>query len=144
MHQELWKQTTLTFYRILFQTLLFLLLFLAQFFSEEAGELVMATALCYNFDLSIGAFARPKFSRNFISALYQLNDVIGLSDEQQMQVYKMFYKEFGTHFVKFAEFGASLNYQVSNRENIPKSNKKNDLKGKSLWALFLENIMLKL
>ena len=74
----------------------------------------MASALCYTFDLSIGQFARPKFTTNFIHALYKLNDVVSASDQEKMEVYKMFLEEFGTHFVKSAEFGASLNYQVGN------------------------------
>ena len=83
-----------------------------QLFLEEKGEVVIATANCFTFDLAIGSFARPKFSANFISALKRLDDALYLSEEKQIETYKTFLQEFGTHYVRKAQFGASLNYQV--------------------------------
>jgi len=77
---------------------------------ERTGEVMVSEAHCYMHDVSVNLFSRPRFTPDFIRALYILNSTISDTDSQ-VAAYTQFIRTFGTHFFRRVDMGASLKYQ---------------------------------
>ena len=80
-------------------------------FEEKNGEVILATATCNTNDIRLSSLVRPKFTRNFISALEMLNKSLSQSSTSQEVTMKRFIEQFGTHYMAEADFGASMVYE---------------------------------
>ena len=84
----------------------------------------MATSygVCYTTDVSIMTSVRPMFSYNFIVNLNKMDEAVKSNNETiQKQAYVQFAKDFGTHFIIKADFGASASvHRVYNKRSNSK------------------------
>jgi len=62
--------------------------------------------------VSIGTFSRSRFTSEFVNSLVTMSN-LGRDgrDEEAFDLYKEFVKCFGTHFMRKAEYGASLIFE---------------------------------
>jgi len=69
-------------------------------------------AQCFTHDVSIGKFSRSRFTCDFVNALVTMSN-LGRDgrDDEALELYKEFVKSFGTHFMRKAEYGASLTFE---------------------------------
>jgi hypothetical protein len=77
---------------------------------ENRGELLVADIMCFTHDVSISYLSRSRFTPGFLNALHEINASLVESDVQRLRVYERFIDEFGTHFVRKAQLGASLTF----------------------------------
>jgi hypothetical protein len=80
--------------------------------SENQGEVFTAEAECFTHDVTVARFNRVRFTPAFITALFAINKSVTVGTAQdQLDVYTAFVKEFGTHFARKTEMGASLLFE---------------------------------
>ncbi len=94
-------------------------------FVDDRKEVATTKAVCYTTDLAISTLKRPLFTSMFVTGLTMLNSALNLSEAQKKETYVKFTKEFGTHFVLKADFGAgfSMHRLYNNRSNSQEQEK---------------------
>jgi hypothetical protein len=78
---------------------------------NQQGEIVETRADCITHAVSIGSFARNRFSSDFINGLYVLNSTIDKSVSAQVKAFTDFTRNFGTHYSRKTLMGAGFRYQ---------------------------------
>jgi len=81
-----------------------------QLLAQDRAEVVSTWAFCYTHDIAVTDFARHRFSPDFITALYTIHESLKTNVQDQITAYSEFTRNFGTHFIRRAKLGASLNY----------------------------------
>ena len=77
-------------------------------FTQKEGMLSIAKGMCIQYQVSFSSFELPLFTNPFISSLGKLYDVRNESEAKKKKMFKRFIGDFGTHFMKSADLGASF------------------------------------
>lgn len=77
-------------------------------FTQKEGMLSVAKGMCIQYQVSFSSFELPLFTNPFISSLGKLYDVRNESEAKKKKMFKRFIGDFGTHFMKSADLGASF------------------------------------
>ena len=77
-------------------------------FTRKEGMVSIARGMCIQYQVSLSSFKLPLFTDPFISSLGKLYDVRNESEAKKKKMFKRFIRDFGTHFMKRADLGASF------------------------------------
>ena len=77
-------------------------------FTQKEGMVSIARGMCIQYQVSLSSFELPLFTNPFISSLGNLYDVRNESQAKKKKVFKRFIGDFGTHFMKSVDLGASF------------------------------------
>jgi hypothetical protein len=80
-----------------------------QAMAGNTAEIVVSQATCITDTVALGSFGRKRFSPAFMRGLKGM--YYGIGTQYALTNYTLFVKEFGTHYVRKATYGASLTYQ---------------------------------
>ena len=77
-------------------------------FTRKEGMVSIARGMCIHYQVSLSSFKLPLFKDPFISSLGKLYDVRNESEDKKKKMFKRFIRDFGTHFMKRTDLGASF------------------------------------
>ena len=77
-------------------------------FTRKEGMVSIARGMCIQYQVSLCSFELPLLTDPFISSLGKLYDVRNESEAKKKKMFKRFIRDFGTHFMKRADLGASF------------------------------------
>ena len=79
------------------------------FFVKERGSIAVTQAICLTHKVDVADKSRKVFVQPFIDSVKALNQVILKGDkDRQIQEFKRFVNEFGTHYASTTELGTKL------------------------------------
>ena len=107
------------------------------FFVKEKGSIAVTEALCITHKVDISDASKKTFTEPFVDTVVSLNDaVLNGSMTHQLQEFKRFVNEFGTHYTSSTELGTKLTierrYTSQERQGVKEKELKdcNTLAGK--------------
>ena len=79
------------------------------FFVKEKGSIAVTEALCITHKVDISDTSKKTFKKPFIDTVIALNEaILSGSLSHQLQEFKRFVNEFGTHYASTTELGTKL------------------------------------
>ena len=109
------------------------------FFVKEKGSIAVTEALCITHKVDISDTSKKTFTEPFIDTVVALNEaILNGSAQRQLQEFKRFVNEFGTHYASTSELGTKLTierrYTSQERRGVKEKSLKdcNTLAGNSL------------
>lgn len=116
---------------------------LRSFFSKKKGIVTTSVGICLSYQLRLQQFRYPPFTDSFKNAIQELYSAY-TKPKQQVNVFKKFVSEFGTHFLLHTALGAEFIHEtkysgdVRRHYNVDTLQKCSEVAGSKIFGLQVE------